>query len=52
MGVAHTAIESTVYATMEEPEVVIIPKYNAKVDSARLLANPADFITIAKWVSN
>ena len=34
---------------MEEPEVVIVLKYNAKVDSTRLLANPVDFMITDKW---
>ena len=46
MGVVQTTIESTVYATIEEPKVVIVLICDAKVDSTRLLANPADFITI------
>ena len=37
---------------MEEPEVVIVPKCDTKVGSARLLANPADFMTVEKWVSD
>ena len=52
MGAAQTATESTVYTTIEEPEVAIVPKCNTKVDSARLLVNPADFMTVDKWVSD
>ena len=37
---------------MEEPEVVIVPKCNAKMDSAWLFANPADLVNIDKWVSD
>ena len=48
----QTATDSAIYATMEEPKVVVIPKCHTKVDSARLLANPTDFATIDKWVSN
>ena len=52
MGAAQTSTESTVYATMEEPEVEIIFKSDTKVNSARLLANPANFMTVDKLVSN
>ena len=34
---------------MKEPEVVIVLKYNAKVDSTRLLANTVDFMITDKW---
>ena len=52
VGMVQTATDSAVYATMEEPEVAIVPKCNTKVDSARLLANTADFMTVDKWVGN
>ena len=52
MGKPQTATESTIYATVEEPEVIIVPKYDVKVDSARLLVNPLDFMTVDKLVSN
>ena len=52
MGVEQTATGSALYTTVKEPEVVIIPKYNAQMDSTRLLANPADFVTIDKWASD
>ena len=52
MAVAQSATDSIVYATMEEPELVIVPNCNAKVNSTRLLANPADFMAVDKWVSN
>ena len=37
---------------MEELEVVIVSKYNVKVDSAGLFVNPADFLTVNKCVGN
>ena len=37
---------------MEEPEVIIVPKCDAKVSSTRLLANLADFINVDKWAGN
>ena len=37
---------------MEEVEVVIVPKSDTKADSAMLLANPADFMTVDKWVND
>ena len=52
IGAAETATKSTVYTTIKEPKVVIVPKYDAKVDSNRLLANPADFMIVDKWVSD
>ena len=48
MDASQTTIKSTVYTTMEEPKVVIVPKCDTKVDSARLLVNPADFKIVDK----
>ena len=48
----QTTTDSIIYATVEEPEVVIIPKFDAEVDSPRLLANPADFVTVDKWAGD
>ena len=48
MGVVQTATDRAVYTTMEEPEVVIVAKCDAQVDSTRLLANPAFFMTVDK----
>ena len=33
-------------------EVVIVSKFNTKLDNTRLLVNPADFMTFDKWVDN
>ena len=37
---------------MKEPNVVVILKCDAKVESATLLANPAYFVTVDKWVGD
>ena len=48
----QTVNNSVVYTTMEEPELVIVSRCNSKMDSTRLLANPAYFVTVDKWVGN
>ena len=52
MDVVQTTTDKAVYAIREETKVVIVPKIDARVDSARLLANPADFVTVDKWVGD
>ena len=52
MGMVQTTTKSAVYTTMEEQEVTIVPKNDAKLNSIKLLANSADFMTIDKWVGD
>ena len=52
MGAVQTATDNFVYTAIEEPEVVIVPKCNVKVDSTRILANPTDFRTVDKEVGD
>ena len=48
----QTTTDSAVYATIEEPKVVVLSKCDVKVDSTRLLVNPANFMTVDKWVGD